>query len=318
MDWSRLAGISEDLGGGQAGGQPAKPTLRLVALDLDGVVYRGATVLPGVLQALADILHRKLGLRYVTNNATSHRRDVAKRLAGMGLPADESLVLSSAYATALWLRGRLSAAAPIMVVGELGLISELGEVGFEAHYATDPVWGAAGGSSGAGNGDAYSLRPAAVVVGLDRKFSFATLAAAQRAIQGGALFVATNQDATFPAEERLMPGAGSIVSAVATAAGQRPISIGKPSQVLAEALAQMTGIPAKQTMFIGDRVSTDIAMAHAAGMVSVLVLTGVARDGDAHNALADYVIRDLSQLSGLLDELTGCKEASTIPERLET
>ena len=115
-----------------------------------------------------------------------------------------------------------------------------------------------------------------------------------------------------------MPGAGSIVSAVATAAGQRPVSIGKPSQVLAEALAQVTGIPAEQTMFVGDRVSTDIAMAHAAGMVSVLVLTGVARDGDAHNALADYVIRDLSQLSGFSDELTGCKESPTIPERLET
>ena len=147
LDWSRMAGTSEELGCGQAGGRPAGPTLRLVALDLDGVVYRGAAVLPGVLQALADILHRKLGLRYVTNNATAHRRDVARRLAGMGLPADESLVLSSAYAAALWLRGRLSAAAPVMVVGELGLISELREVGLDAHYATDPAWDAASGSS---------------------------------------------------------------------------------------------------------------------------------------------------------------------------
>lgn len=280
-------------GGGQAGGGRA---IRLVALDLDGVVYRGGIVLPGVVEALKDVLARGLDLRYVSNNSTSHRLMVSERLSKMGLPAGEDRVLTSGYVTGRWLRARLAEGAPVMVVGEEGLIQELREAGLGAFHVGDT----AAGATGAVAGGAAAKVPEAVVVGMDRAFSFVSLAAAQKAVMDGALFVATNRDATFPTPDGLVPGSGAIVAAVAAAAQAEPFLIGKPSQTLAEALAEATGISAAETVFVGDRVSTDIAMGHQAGMVTVLVLTGVAKLGDPRNSLADYVIKDLTELSGVL------------------
>lgn len=276
----------------QAGGRAEdQRTLRLVALDLDGVVYRGGLVLPGVAETFKDVLSRGLDLRYVSNNSTAHRRTVSERLSKMGVPAGENRVLTSGYATGQWLRARLSEGAPVVVVGEEGLIEELREAGFDAFHAGDET------------GDAAVIVPKAVVVGMDRAFSFASLAAAQKAVMDGALFVATNRDATFPTPEGVVPGSGAIVAAVATAAQAVPVLIGKPSLALAEALAEASGVPASDTVFVGDRVSTDIVMGREAGMVTVLVLTGVTRAADPRNSLADYVIKDLTELPGVLDRL---------------
>ena len=212
-------------------------------------------------------------------------------------------MLTSGYVAGRWLRERLPAGARVLVVGEQGLLRELQEAGLTATRA--------------GEATADLTTPAAVVVGMDRCFSYRTLAAAQAAIRGGALFVATNRDATFPTPDGLGPGAGAIVAAVAIAAGREPVLVGKPALALAETLAALTGIPAAQTLFIGDRLSTDIAMGRAAGMITALVLTGVTSEDDLHRArsanetgepeaapaLPDHVLRDLRELPALLDSL---------------
>lgn len=291
--------------------------IRLVAFDLDGVVWRGERVLPGAREALEDVLRRELDLRYVTNNSTAHREAVSERLRRMGLPSGVERVLTSGFAAARWLQARLSAGSPVMVIGEVGLVRELREVGLDAYEA----------------GQAPPGGPvAAVVVGLDRSFSYGMLAQAQAAIREGALFVATNRDATFPTPQGLVPGAGAIVAAVETAAETKPVVVGKPSRVLADTLAAVTGVPPSQTLFVGDRLSTDIALGRKTGMVTVLVLTGVTSEDDLRRAqtqaavavaqdrqepavvrgpaaeespLPDYVLADLRGLPALLDELRG-------------
>ncbi len=255
-------------------GRTTSARIRLVALDLDGVVYRGNMVLPGVVAALEDVLRRGLDLRYVSNNSTAHRETVSERLAGMGVPAGVERVLTSGFVTGRWLRARLPAGAPVMVVGEAGLMRELREAGLDAYHTGEPGRAQVGGPA-APPAAGPAAPPAAVVVGMDRTFSFDILAAAQAAIMGGAIFVATNRDATFPTPDGVMPGAGAIVAAVATAAQTEPVQMGKPSLPLAEILATITGIPSSQTLFIGDRLSTDIAMGRAAGMTTALVMTGV-------------------------------------------
>jgi 4-nitrophenyl phosphatase len=182
-------------------------------------------------------------------------------------------------------------------VGEDGLVRELAEAGLAAYRVGDEV-------------PPGVAAPAAVVVGMDRRFCYENLAAAQAAIGQGALFVATNRDATFPTPHGFLPGAGSIVAAVATAAQKEPVLMGKPGLALAEALAAVTGVPPAQTLFVGDRLSTDIAMGDAAGMVTVLVLTGVTSRADLEQAeaagavpLPQHVLPGLSGLPGLLDRL---------------
>jgi 4-nitrophenyl phosphatase len=235
-------------------------------------------------------------------------------------------VLTSGFVTGRWLRARLPAGAPVMVVGEAGLIRELREAGLDAYHAGEPDRAPVRGSA-ATPASGASLSPTAVVVGMDRAISFHMLAAAQAAIMGGALFVATNRDATFPTPDGLIPGAGAIVAAAATAAQTEPVLMGKPGLALAETLAAVTGIPATETLFIGDRLSTDIAMGRAAGMVTALVMTGVTSEADLEKAraegargatgsaegvtggtggaaLPDYVLADLGELPALLGHLT--------------
>ena len=283
--------------------------IRLVALDLDGVVYRGGMVLPGVPEALAEVLRRGLDLRYVTNNSTAHRETVSERLVGMGVPASAERVLTSGFVTGRWLRERLPEGTRVLVVGEAGLARELAEAGLTPLYAGD-----CGPGGAAAIGDGAPTLPA-VVVGMDRAFSYDILAVAQAAIMGGALFVATNEDPTFPTPQGIVPGAGAIVAAVATAAQKEPVLMGKPGLALAEALAAVTGIPASRTLFVGDRLSTDIAMGHRAGMVTALVLTGVTSEADLRRTraggpegaettpLPDHVLGDMSELPALLDRL---------------
>lgn len=280
-----------------AAAAPSAGAIRLVAFDLDGVIWRGAVALPGVREVLGEVLRRGFVVRYVSNNSTGHRRVVSDRLENLGLPAGCERVLTSAFVTGRWLRARLPAGAPVMVVGETGLLEELTEAGLDPYHA---------GSSSPG-GQGRHDPPSAVVVGMDRSFNFETLCAAHAAIRAGALFLATNEDPTFPTPEGEIPGAGSIVAAVATAVECRPLVMGKPGVALAEVLARSTGVPAEETMLVGDRLNTDIVMGETVGMTTVLVLTGVTgpeelQEGEARSMpIPDYVINDLPGLLPLLE-----------------
>ncbi len=264
--------------------------IRLVAFDLDGVLYRGKEVVPGAREGVQAVLDHGLQLQYVTNNATLHRSAIAARLDSMGFPATPEQVLGSAAATAAWLRGHIPAGSPVLAVGEPGLIQELSQAGFHAMHVRDaPEDGVA----------------AAIVVGLDRSLTYDTLAVAQHHILHGALFVATNTDATFPAEGRLLPGGGAVVAAVATAAGVEPVVIGKPEPGMAEALRTLSGLSYEDMLFVGDRLDTDIAFGAAVGMRTLFVLSGVhgRHDIESFGVEPDFILESLAGLSRLLDEL---------------
>ena len=113
----------------------------MVAFDIDGVILRGGSLLPGARRAIEEVLERGLLLRFVTNNSTRHRSEVAAKLAGLGLPVQADMVLTSAAATAAWLADRLPPGARVLVVGGTGLVRELADAGL------DPV--PARGSAGA-------------------------------------------------------------------------------------------------------------------------------------------------------------------------
>ncbi len=298
-------------------------SLGMVAFDIDGVIHRGETLLPGAAEALADVLRRGLLLRYVTNNSSQHRSAVAARLAGFGLPAKPEYILTSGAATAAWLRERLEPGARVLVVGGEGLVRELAGVGLEVSYA-GALLGAANGGVSAQPGSAESMAamtrvveslalapPAAIVVGLDRSFCYDTLTVAQATVMAGALFVATNTDATFPSEGRLLPGGGSLVAAVATAGGRQPVVIGKPELEMARYLVGSTEVAPRAVLFVGDRLDTDILWARRAGMRSALVYTGVTQPSDVEHVraegknetLPEFVLDDLRGLPRLLDEL---------------
>jgi ribonucleotide monophosphatase NagD (HAD superfamily) len=137
----------------------------------------------------------------------------------------------------------------------------------------------------------------AVIVGIDSNFDYTALTKAADEIRGGALFVASNTDSTFPIESGLLPGAGAIVAALAAASGVDPINAGKPELPMRE-LVRASGVA--EAWVIGDRLETDIALAtHEPDWESILVLTGVS-DETSDFSSADHVVADLESAVDLV------------------
>lgn len=248
-------------------------------IDLDGVVFIGETPVAGAREAVDRI--RRAGRRvfFLTNNSTLSRGGYVRKLAGMGIRAEPDQILTSGYASAVFLREK-APGARILVVGERGLVEELEQAGLKtvdrAEEATH------------------------VVVGLDRRLTYGRLAEAAFAIRSGTEFIATNSDSTYPTERGLAPGAGAIVAALSTSTGRSPVVIGKPSSLMLELGLRLAGVRRSRAVIIGDRLDTDVAAGRAAGIKTGLVLTGVCRRSNlkaAGGPEPDFVFNSLAEVS---------------------
>lgn len=222
------------------------------AIDLDGVVWRGAETVPGAPEAVDRLRRAGAPLAFVTNSALRTPDQVGEKLARHGIPDAADLVVTSAMAAA-WL---IEPGERVVMVGSDGLRGAI--EAREAEVVND------------GPADA-------VIVGLTHSFDYDDLARAMSAIRGGARFLATNDDATFPDADRLLPGNGAIVAAVATAAGERPTVAGKPHHTIADMVKERLG---PDGVMVGDRPETDGLFALALGYRFGLVLTGVTTADD--------------------------------------
>ncbi len=232
---------------------------KLVIFDMDGVIYRGPEVVPGVANAIKKLKERDLRVVFNTNNSTASRQMYVERFAKMGVTVAPEEIFTSAYIAALALARAYPPATKVFVVGEVGLVKEMELVGFKA--IQDPK-------------DLEGVR--FIIVGLDREFSYARLRAAMQAILRGASFYATNEDVTWPMAKELWPGAGTMVAAIATAVGRRPEKVfGKPSPAAIDLILQQYSLSPIEVLSVGDRFETDIAAGNAAHTDTLLVLTGI-------------------------------------------
>ena len=256
---------------------PVRPAPRLVILDLDGVVYRGAEPVNGAPELVARIHDAEIAVRYATNNSMSTRAEFATRLTAMGIPASADEIVTSVSATIEYLRRHIPQVRSVMTVGASGMVEELREAGFDVHLAADP-------------GGAVVASPVdAVLVGVDFDFDDARLATAVAAIRAGARFVATNADARYPTPDGFRPGAGAMVDAVRAASGASPLVIGKPEPAMFEAILSETGVTAREAIVVGDSLDSDTLGARRAGIESIVVLTGVTSASAAAAAAPDRV-----------------------------
>lgn len=241
-----------------------------VICDLDGVIYRGRTPIPGSPEGLSRLGDAGARVLFATNNSTRSPADSARKIKEVtGIEVDPGAVFTSAMASARILGPEDS---PVMVVGENGIVDAVLGRGLELTLEPE---------------DAKS-----VVVGLYRGVGYDDIANAAQAIWSGARFIATNADTTFPTDNGLKPGSGAIVAAIAAVTGQTPEVCGKPHTPM-RALIKSTGI-GDDVWVIGDRVDTDIGLAEAeSGWRSILVLTGVTGPGEPTGG-ADHVVDDFA------------------------
>jgi HAD superfamily hydrolase (TIGR01457 family) len=246
-------------------------------VDLDGVAYLGDDVIPAAPGAVAAARSAGVSLAFVTNNASRTPEQVASHLRALGLHAADSEVMTASVAAANHLAARLAPGAAVLVVGGEGITEALRQAGLR------PV-------------DSATPRPEAVLQGWAREVGWEMLAEACVVIRAGVAWYATNLDATLPSPRGPLPGNGSMVAALERATGTHPIPIGKPERGLFDAARELTG--AQRPLMVGDRLETDIAGARAAGLDTLLVLSGVSTPADLLRAgpqsRPDYVGRDLS------------------------
>jgi glycerol-1-phosphatase len=239
-------------------------------VDLDGVVWLTDQPVPGSAEAVASLRRAQVRVLFVTNNSQPTLAELVGRLERVGIEASaEDLVTSGQAAATL-----LAPGARALVLGGGGVVESLTARGVEVVEAS-PV--------------------DAVVVGWTRRFDFDRLAAAATAVRAGATLVGTNDDPTFPTPGRLLPGAGALLAAVATASGVVPEIAGKPHRAVADLIARRS---ADVRATVGDRPSTDGALARRLNVPYALVLSGVTGESQVPSLdpPADAVAPDLGSL----------------------
>ncbi|MBA4602763.1 TIGR01457 family HAD-type hydrolase [Thermoactinomyces mirandus] len=221
-------------------------------IDLDGTLFRGDEVIPGAPEFVAWLNKIQIPYLYLTNNSTRSPEWVAAKLQRMGYPARTDQVFTTALATACYLQEK-EAPMSVYVVGEEGLFQAISDAGIAI---TDQ-------------------NPDAVVVGLDRSFTYEKMKKACLAIRAGAKLIGTNADLALPTEEGLWPGSGSLSVAIAAAAGTEPFFIGKPEPVMMHYALKKIGLTPDEVLVVGDNLQTDILAGIRGGMDTLLVYTGV-------------------------------------------
>lgn len=252
--------------------------------DMDGVIYLGSRLLPGVNDLLDMFRLRDVPFVLGTNNSTATPQEFVDRLDLMGVAVSAEQIQTSTTVTRELLLEDESIAsdATILCVGQSSIPTILQDrTSYRILDETD---------------DPASAD--VVVAGLDLEFTYTKMARAVAAIQHGARFIATNTDDRLPNEHGYQPGAGACVAGIAVASRVQPLVVGKPEPTMMVKAAAQLGCSPGEAVMIGDRLDTDVLAAQRAGLMTALVLTGLTdRQMVAESdILPDFVFEDLPTL----------------------
>jgi 4-nitrophenyl phosphatase len=223
---------------------------------VSGVIWLSGTPIGDVSGAVNRLTSAGVTVAFVTNNSAPTLDELRARLANIGIHVGhDDLISSSAAAASL-----VSPGTNVAVVGEQGLVEAIERRG--ALVGNDGPYGAA-------------------VVGWNRLFDFKMLSSVATAARESGCLIGTNEDPTHPTPDGLVPGAGSLLAAVATASGVTPVVAGKPHAPIVDLLRARfdLGAPGRSAVVVGDQPGTDGRLAAALGLPFALVDSGVTLPG---------------------------------------
>ena len=264
----------------------SRADIRLFLLDMDGTVYLGSRLLPGSLDFLRYLGETGRDHLFLTNNSSRNAEYYAQKLTKLGWPAQPDEILTSGEATALYLGG-LKPAARVYLLGTPDLETEFAAHGF---VLTDE-------------------NPDYVVLGFDMTLTYDKLVRACDLVRGGVPFIATHPDLNCPTETGYIPDCGAMTALITASTGVTPKVIGKPNREIIDAMFRKKPVRRDQVAMVGDRLYTDIVMGHNAGVTSVLVLSGEAKESDipAAPVKPDHVTGGLGALYEALKQADAAK-----------
>lgn len=262
--------------------------IRHVALDMDGTIYTDKKLFPTTLPFLDILKELGIGHTFLTNNPSKSVAEYLAHLRDMGILATADQLYTSTQATIDFLRKNFPQVRRLFVLGTPGLFRELEGAAFEL-TADDP-----------------NAQPDAVLAGFDTTLTYSRLCRAAWWIARGKLFFATNPDRVCPTNEpTVLVDCGSITAALEKATGRSPNAVpGKPDPAMLQGILSRHSLAPENLAMVGDRLYTDMEMAHRTGALGVLVLTGEATAGEAekHVPKPDLIVRTLTDFGELLRE----------------
>ena len=210
--------------------------------DMDGVIYHGNRLLPGVKEFVAWLYRENKQFLFLTNSSSKTPRELQDKLARMGLDVDEKHFYTSALAT-----------AKAYVIGDPGLYNALYDKGITLS----------------------DVNPDYVVIGESSNYTYDSICKAVHLVQKGARLIGSNSDLTGPTEEGIVPACRALISPIEMTTGQSAYFIGKPNPLMMRTGLQLLGVHSQDAAIIGDRMDTDIVAGIETGLDTLLVLSGV-------------------------------------------
>ncbi|HJO92670.1 MAG TPA: HAD-IIA family hydrolase [Victivallales bacterium] len=267
-------------------------SFELYIFDMDGVIFKGTQIIPKVKSTIEQLYKNNKKIVFFTNNSTLTPENYIKKLGSMGIQSSYEQIITSSLISAKSISEIYNESASAYFVGENGLFDALKSSGIfivNEKYSDDEI---------IKNPD---IKSTFVIVGLDRELTYQKISTAGIMISRGADFYATNGDSSLPNNYGFMPGAGAIISSVATTTGKQPIKVfGKPSPVGIIQILEQFKVSKENAIMIGDRPETDILCGLQAEISTALVLTGVINKNNIssipENHKPEYIIEDLSKL----------------------
>lgn len=239
-------------------------SLAPILCDLDGVVWLSHEPIAGSVEAIAALRSAGHRVLFVTNNSYAKVAQQQDTLNSIGVPAVGDVLTSSGAAATLLKRGQR-----VLVAGGPGVVEAVENAGAIVAGRTDD-------DSSLESQSVSDAEIDAVIVGFHRTFDFESMRRASAAVRAGATLIGTNDDATYPTSNGVIPGGGSILAAIATASGVAPIIAGKPFAPMGDLVRQVLNVrDLSSCWMVGDRYSTDGAFAKTIGAKFALVSSGV-------------------------------------------
>ncbi len=226
--------------------------LKNYLIDMDGVLVRGSTMIPGADQFIERLRTAGAKFAVLTNNSRYTPRDLSHYLHTSGISISEKEIFTSALATARFLQAQRPHSTAF-VIGESGLTSAIHDAGY---IITE-------------------FDPEYVVLGETINYNLEQITKAIRLVNAGAHFIATNPDPSGPTTEGVVPGCGAMAALIERATGIQPFFVGKPNPLMMRSALNYLEVHSENTVIIGDRMDTDIVAGVQSGMDTILVLSGI-------------------------------------------
>ena len=220
--------------------------------DMDGVIYHGNRILPGVAEFIQWLHEEDKEYLFLTNNSGCTPLELKQKLARMGLDVPEARFYTSALATAAFIRDQ-SPGCSAYVIGEAGLLNALYDAGITMN----------------------DVDPDYVIIGEGNSYNYENILKAVRLVLKGAKLIGTNSDLTGPAEDGIIPACRAMIAPIEMATGQTAYFVGKPNPLMMRTGLRILGVHSEDAVMIGDRMDTDMVAGIETGLYTALVLSGV-------------------------------------------